>query len=227
MNRPNTDVKRNGNKGFTLIELLIVIALISIVMAGVYSIYESHLELKRTQETIVDMNQNVRSALQILKNEIRFLGYDPINTSQGVSSRAGIVSPSSGSAGNSITFTYIADDDEIDNNGDDFIDEVGELATITFALNGSSVTRDDQYTGTFPIADNIENVDFSVSTSADNSTLVRITLLVRAGKEDKKVTNTDPLTFVIPDGSGRTWSISGGDHYRRKLVSTVVKCRNT
>lgn len=218
---------KTDDSGFTLMEMLIVIMVSSILMGGLYSLYQNNLEFKRSQEIIVDMNQNVRSALSIMKNEIRFLGYDPLSASQGARSSAGIITPTVDNTGDTLTFTYAALDDGIDNDDNGVIDEVGELATITFALDGSSLTRSDTVTGPFTIADNVENVDFSVSSSGNNTTMVRVTLLMRANKVNKKITNEDPLIFVIPDGSGRTWTVTGGDSFRRQLVSTVINCRNT
>jgi prepilin-type N-terminal cleavage/methylation domain-containing protein len=228
-------VNRINRNGFTLIEVLIVIAL-SVVVGGIlFSIYSSSMKSTRSQNIIVDMNQTIRSAVYIMKRELQMSGYDPENTSRGEASTGGIIAPTSGTS-SSITFRYVADDDGLDNNSNSSTDESGELATVTFALYDQDTTdgitdnttlgRTDDF-GTIPIAENIEQLEFSLSTAAaDNSTLVRITMLVMGNKTDRSIDAGASRTYTAPD-SGTTWTIPAGDLFRRELVSFVVKCRNT
>lgn len=67
----------NKNKGFTLIELLVGIAISGIVMAAIYSAYDSQQKAHVTQQQVVDMQQNIRAAMYLMQSEIRMAGYDP------------------------------------------------------------------------------------------------------------------------------------------------------
>jgi type IV pilus assembly protein PilW len=67
----------NNHKGFSLIELMVVMAIASIVMAGIYMFYQSNLRSYITQQTLVDMQQDMRAAMYMMTREIRVAGYDP------------------------------------------------------------------------------------------------------------------------------------------------------
>ena len=67
----------NNHKGFSLIELMVVMAIASIVMAGIYMFYQSNLRSYMTQQTLVDMQQDMRAAMYMMTREIRVAGYDP------------------------------------------------------------------------------------------------------------------------------------------------------
>jgi type IV pilus assembly protein PilW len=69
------------NKGFTLIELLVAMAVASIVMAVIVSAYQIQVRSKNTQEALTDMNQTARAALEIMTQEIRMAGCDPLQNS--------------------------------------------------------------------------------------------------------------------------------------------------
>ena len=59
-----------NKKGFTLIELLIAMVVASIVMASIYAVYRSQTAAHRTQQLVVQMQQNMRAALYLLEREI-------------------------------------------------------------------------------------------------------------------------------------------------------------
>ena len=78
------------NKGFTLIELMIAMAVGSIIMAAIYSTYQAQQRSYTTQQLAVEMQQNIRAAMTLIKREIRMAGYDPAETSgAGILSAAG------------------------------------------------------------------------------------------------------------------------------------------
>ena len=91
------------NKGFTLPELMIAMAVGSIIMAVIYSTYQAQQKSYTTQHLAVEMQQNIRAAMTLMKREIRMAGYDPTE-----SGTAGI----SSAAGNLIQFSF-------DNNNND------------------------------------------------------------------------------------------------------------
>ncbi len=66
-----------ARKGFTLVEMLVAMAVGSIVMVSIYTAYVNHQRSHVTQQLVVDMQQNARAALSLMKREIRMAGYDP------------------------------------------------------------------------------------------------------------------------------------------------------
>lgn len=72
-----------GYGGFTLVELLVVIAVFSIVMTGIYSIFVRSNRVYLSQEEIVAAQQEARSALDILGREIRMAGFIAANNKAG------------------------------------------------------------------------------------------------------------------------------------------------
>ena len=72
-----------GCGGFTLVELLVVIAVFSIVMTGIYSIFVRSNRAYLSQEQLVAAQQEARSALDILGREIRMAGFIAANNLPG------------------------------------------------------------------------------------------------------------------------------------------------
>ena len=62
-------------QGFTLVELLMVLAIVSIVMGGIYSVFIRSNRVYISQEEVVAAQQEARSALDILGREIRMAGF--------------------------------------------------------------------------------------------------------------------------------------------------------
>ncbi len=68
--------KRNAS-GFTLIELMVAMAISVIVMAAIYQVYQSQQKAYFTQQMVIEMQQNARSAISLMKREIRMAGFKP------------------------------------------------------------------------------------------------------------------------------------------------------
>lgn len=66
-----------NDKGFTLIEILIAMALVGIVMTGVYRVYAQQVAINNTQTLVRDMQQNIRAAMYYMEQEIKLAGLDP------------------------------------------------------------------------------------------------------------------------------------------------------
>ncbi len=65
------------SRGFTLVELLIAMAITSIVVAILYTTFQNQQQIHNTQNQVVEMQQNIRSAMAIMSREIMLAGYDP------------------------------------------------------------------------------------------------------------------------------------------------------
>ena len=226
------------SSGFTLVELMVAMAVSSIIMVSIYSAYTRQQKMYATQNAVVEMQQNIRTALLVMGDELRMAGYDP---------------DSSGGAGftiataNTITFTQVADDDGIDNDNADGdgdsstgVDEPGELKTIKYDLYDAyndGINDIGRQVGNSPstkraLAENIENLEFlylladnSQTTTPSSSDLknirsVRISILARSVRKDRESKNTTAYITA----SGATWTFN--DRIRRRLLIGTINCRN-
>ncbi len=64
-----------NKKGLTLIELLVVLVISSILIAGIYRTFIGQQHTYTVQEQVVDMQQNVRIAINQMVREIRMAGF--------------------------------------------------------------------------------------------------------------------------------------------------------
>lgn len=62
-------------KGFSLIELVIVCAMLGIVMAAIFTLYQTHQRTAYTQEEVVEVQQNLRIAMDSITRDIKMAGF--------------------------------------------------------------------------------------------------------------------------------------------------------
>jgi type IV pilus assembly protein PilW len=129
------------NKGLSLVELMIAMAVSFIIMGVIYNTYQAQQRSYTAQHLSVEMQQNIRAAMSLMKKEIRMAGYDPI-TSDGIdndadtnvdeadeTSNAGILS----AAGNLIEFSF-------DNDADGSVDTISnEHLTYSFTTGDADL----------------------------------------------------------------------------------------
>jgi prepilin-type N-terminal cleavage/methylation domain-containing protein len=70
-------LNKKNDKGFTLIELMIAMVIALVVIASIYRVYQTQQKAYSTQQLVVEMQQNARSAITLMKREIRMAGYRP------------------------------------------------------------------------------------------------------------------------------------------------------
>ncbi len=68
--------KRNV-RGFTLVELMVTLAVASVLMAGIYKVYQGQLKSQVVQNAVRDSQEDLRSAFYYLERTIRMAGFDP------------------------------------------------------------------------------------------------------------------------------------------------------
>ncbi len=61
--------------GFTLIEILLVLGMLGIVMGAIFSLYRTHQGSAYTEEETVDVQQNLRIAMESISRDIRMGGF--------------------------------------------------------------------------------------------------------------------------------------------------------
>lgn len=220
---------QTANKGFTLIEVLVAMLISGIVIASVYSAFQSQQNAYIAQDQVVEMQQNIRAGVNLMIKEIRMAGYDP----QGAGSY-GIIA---GSDADTFNFTAdVNDDGGVPGSGETFL---YELYDTDGDGKNDSLRRT---SGGPPVAENIEQLEFvyldSSGTpiavpltlvSAESVRSVQISFLAKADKPDRNFINT--MTYT--PASGNTWDLNGvipgnapDDNFRRRLLITSVVCRN-
>lgn len=160
---------RFSNTGFTLIELLIAIAISSIVMTGVVSVYTALTRSYTTETVRASAQQDLRSAITLMAQDIRLAGLNPLGT-------IGNCFPVT--TANAIGF--IAD---LDYNG---AVTLGNNEQIDYFLNGTQLTQrlDNNPATDAVLMDNVTALNFTYDNPADPATIViNMTVVAPAGRD--------------------------------------------
>jgi len=64
-----------GVRGFTLVELLIAMAILGVLTAGIFSLYNTQHKVTHMEAAVVDVQQNLRMATEGLTKDIRMAGF--------------------------------------------------------------------------------------------------------------------------------------------------------
>jgi type IV pilus assembly protein PilW len=233
-----------NNRGFTLVEMMISVAIFSIVMAGIYQTYDSQQKTYIIQEQVIDMQQNQRTALYFLGQDLRMAGYDPT---------LDMASPGFDNAtigGFTITMDLNGDKDHDNdtneiiryalNNGtdgiSDAIDKTGDW--INSGAECSLGRETGGAGGLQPVADNIDAIEFlyiledgTVTEEPTNNSEraeirgVTVSILARTKNMIKGYLNDKEYRPASYEIDNSTWG-PFDDSYRRNLYITTFKCRN-
>lgn len=218
--------------GFTLLELLIVLALTGLVAGAGYTFYTTQFSASIQQERVADMQQNLRSAMEIMARDIRMAGYDPTGLAG-----AGITTATA----STLSFTCATDGDAngVDDDSDGTVDEADEgtlTSSITYSLgdgNGDGnpdILRSVNGGANVVVAEHMEALEFNyllqngtssgAPTALDEITAVRVALLARTRQVDRDF--TDSATYT---GTLAKWG-PFKDGRRRRLLQRTIQCRN-
>jgi type IV pilus assembly protein PilW len=216
-----------SKRGYTIVELMVAIAISGIFMGTIYSAYTSQQRATLGQEQVSAMQRNLRSAMYFMEKEIRMAGCDP--TGKAKIDVAGSLVPPGIIQANANLMEFAADTD-----GDGTI---GPDEDITYSLPGADLIRNGGR-----IAENIDALNFVYldgesppnvlnpnktdvsTTSIPDIRSVQVTVVARTGKADAKYTDSTSYQNKI----GETIFTPSGDdvRFRRKVLSTSIKCRN-
>lgn len=166
-------MKRINNKGFTLIEILVSLAILGIVLAGIYSVYTMQHKSYIVQEQVAEMQQNERIALQMITRDIRMAGLGLEACPE-----AGVVTFQDGGAAgpDTITLAYHSFSPDGRNGGNT------QASTSTAAFTTTSASVDVYDTTNFAAG------DLATITSASNPchyALICITKVISSGGSKK------------------------------------------
>ena len=193
-------------KGFTAVELLISLAIMSMTLGSIYSLYMSFIRTCTKESVKIKLQQNVRSSLDMMIRDIRLAGLDPEGTGE-----FGIIAATA----QSIRFTADRDmDGELDiPDAVDGIDEP-DLEHMGYEFDGNGIVRMSLYKpdGTTKeisdiLVENVTGLIFSYYNSNDGTT---------SNLDDIR---TVGIEMTITKNSGRDGPVS------RTLIKRV-KCRN-
>jgi type IV pilus assembly protein PilW len=194
-----------NKKGFTAIELLISLAIMSIALSSIYSMYMSFIRTCTKEGAKIRVQQGVRSGLDMMIRDIRLAGLDPEGTGD-----FGITAVTS----QRIQFTADRDmDGELDDaDSTDGIDApdmehmayeydgTGKLKMFLYKANGDPETDE-------IMAENVTDLTFTYFDSNDDTT---------SNLDEIRTVN---IQMTIQKSSGQDGQVS------RTLVKRV-KCRN-
>jgi len=96
---------RLNQNGITLIELLVAFMICAIVVGGTYRVFVAQTRAYTVQDQVVEVQQNIRSAMEILLRDLRMAGY----YDDGPTSKVTITTPIT-PADHSVTVDYGYDD---------------------------------------------------------------------------------------------------------------------
>lgn len=96
-------IKREN--GITIIELLVTLVIFSIVIAGTYRLFISQSRAYTVQDQVVETQQSIRSAMEILLRDLRMTGFD----NDSLNSKITILTPMI-AENNDVTINYEFDD---------------------------------------------------------------------------------------------------------------------
>jgi prepilin-type N-terminal cleavage/methylation domain-containing protein len=90
-------------KGVTLIELLVALVIFGIVIGAIYRLFIVQTNAYTVQDQVVEVQQSVRSTMEIMLRDLRMTGFDDDSTTSTVTITTPIATPV---AVNSITVSY-------------------------------------------------------------------------------------------------------------------------
>jgi type IV pilus assembly protein PilW len=219
-----------GKHGFSLIEAIVALAIastvIGLVMVALVSQQKSHI----TQESLVDMQQGLRAAMEVIAFDLKMAGYDP-----------------TGTAGASILIADTAElQFQIDRNGDGDWD-VGEIIRLALTNDANrdgiadgtpcDLGREFDGAGLQVLAENIDALNFIYFDAGGNLLpapvanpfaigSIQISLVARSGSalpgffirhRDAKTYHNRQGNIILP---------AQNDDFRRMEIVHEFKCRN-
>jgi type IV pilus assembly protein PilW len=198
---------KNSFRGFTLVEMVLALAISTIVLAAVYSVFTIANKNFTTQNVAANVQQNLRSAIRLMARDIRHAGLDPSG-----SNNFGITHASA----STIRFTM---DSEIGGVFNGFVDEAN-WEEITYDFQGDQIMQTLYETVTTSTADtaalisNIKEVKFKYYDSANND-------LGEPGTDPDKLADIRTVEISVTH-----WEPAGRDKMVSRTLTRRVECRN-
>ena len=206
------------NMGFTVIELLVALSISSILIAGIYRTFNAQHKVYQVQNEVIEMQQGVRVAMDILARDIRMAGFNStVSLSNPIAINPMEEGLRSGTDSIAIQYQYNGVERSITYFVDDDADEPHLIRRV--AEGEVDLSSD-------PLTNNIHDLQFTYGLDMDSDGIVeqweespvgledeiiaaRISVQVRSGKPDPD--------YIHP---------ATGDHYRTRQLQSIVRIRN-
>ena len=204
--------------GFTVIELLVALSISSILIAGIYRTFNAQHKVYQVQNEVIEMQQGVRVAMDILARDIRMAGFNStVSLSNPIAINPMEEGLRSGTDSIAIQYQYNGVERSITYFVDDDADEPHLIRRV--AEGEVDLSSD-------PLTNNIHDLQFTYGLDMDSDGIVeqweespvgledeiiaaRISVQVRSGKPDPDYIH--PVT---------------GDNYRTRQLQSLVRIRN-
>ena len=194
-----------------MVELLVVLAISSIVLSLMYTVYRSQLKSHSTQQEQVEMQQNLRATLYLLERDIRMAGHGP---------NGGVADPAITIAGvNEIEFAMdITGGSTLEPSDGDTADP-GEQMTYRHDLSGDLIRNANDGNGDQPLLslEDIDSITF-VYKDEDGTTLDYAALEADPGERSK----IRSVEIILNASINATVMVNAHEMELR----SEIKCRN-
>ena len=200
---------KNSFRGFTLVEMVLALAISTIVLAAVYSVFTIANKNFTTQNAAASVQQNLRSAIRLMARDIRHAGLDPSG-----SDNFGITYASQSKIRFTMdrdTYNGIVDEANLEEITYDFQNDQDQVVQTLYEGKPSENTA--------ALINNITNLNFSYF-DADNTDLIDSGLSPPRVPSDKLA---DIRTVVI---SVTHQEQAGRDKMVSRTLTRRVECRN-
>jgi len=193
------------------------------------------------------MQQNVRAAMFIMSREIRMAGYDPTHIGGGA-----LIPPAGIATANIGELQFVADlnsdGDTVDGPDNDTNEQIRYHLTNDADDDGVAdgspcdLGREIWGGGLQVLAENVDALRFiyldqnrirldddgngNVVASIPDISTVMLALVARTGWGDPLFTNSSVYQITLPDTTTEDVFTGPGDSFRRKLLTTEIRCRN-
>ena len=181
-----------NKKGFTAVEMLVSLAILSITLGSIYSLYMSFIRTCTKEGVKINVQQGVRSSLDMMIRDIRLAGLDPTGTDD-----FGIIAVTP----RRILFTADRDmDGELGDADATYGIDDSDMEFMAYEYDGNSSVRMSLYKadGSLEISDimveNVTDLSFAYFNSEANTTSVvddirtveiRMTIQKPSGRDDQ------------------------------------------
>ncbi len=204
--------------GFTLIELLVALSIGSILIAAAFRTFTSHHKVYEVQSDVMEMQQGVRVAMDILVRDIRMAGFNSTVTlsnpivinpvEEGIRGGTDSIAVQYQYNGVERTITYFVDDDPT---------EPHLIRRVNEGGNDLSST---------PLSNNIRDLQLSYGLDVDSDGIVDQWEETPVGRENEII--AAQLTVQVRSAKPDPDYIHPytGDHYRTRQLQSMVRIRN-
>jgi len=194
--RYGEDGMRLDKKGFSLIEIMVAIAIMSVLSIAMMKTYTGFTRVYTTQEVAAGVQQDLRASLNIMTQDIRMAGFDPLDTDNfGVE----VATATNIRITSDTDVDGVIDDSDFERVTYNFNAGTNRLEQVLYETTGSESTQ--------PVVDNVTNVAFTYLDEDNNVTATLADI------------RTVTITMTIEERAGRGGLVT-------RTLSTRVQGRN-